>query len=99
MFCVFLFCFFSPFLSPARVVWLSCHPEKGGGHAQCGNAAPPTLLNELSGRAHTSPEWMCMDKDLSNDHYIVQTIILHHKAPLLVGQAKITNWTNSWWTR
>ncbi|KAH7972659.1 hypothetical protein HPB52_014793 [Rhipicephalus sanguineus] len=37
-------------------------------------------------------EWSCMDENLGSDHFIVETIIPHHKSTTKIGKAKITDW-------
>ncbi|KAH7943649.1 hypothetical protein HPB52_009673 [Rhipicephalus sanguineus] len=37
-------------------------------------------------------EWSCMDEYLGSDHFIVETIIPHHKSATKIGKAKITDW-------
>lgn len=56
-----------------------------------GNSVTRDTCPDLS-TSIKNPEWMCMDENLGSDHYIVQTIIPHHKTPLRIGQAKITDW-------
>nr|XP_050030525.1 uncharacterized protein LOC126526712 [Dermacentor andersoni] len=37
-------------------------------------------------------EWSRLDETLGSDHHIIQTEIMHHKTPVRLGQAKITDW-------